>query len=136
MNLKKRIAIMVVLIGLMLMGSVAAIFVLKSNYGGANVVAYIYRDNELIKEIDLSDVKEEYDVRIDYEDGEYNILRVRQGSIGIVEASCPDQLCKNMGFISDSVMPVTCLPNHLVIQVKRKGDNTDIENDTLDGVAY
>lgn len=136
MNLKKRMAIMVLLIVLMLAGSITAIFVLKGNNGGSNVVAYIYRDNELIKEIDLSNVKEEYDVRIDYKDGEYNILRVRQGSIGIVEATCPDHLCMNMGFISDSVMPVTCLPNHLVIQVKSKGENKDNESETLDGVAY
>ena len=82
--------------------------------------------------IDLSDVDEPYQIKLEYGDNDYNIVEVRQGSIGIVEASCPDHLCQNMGFIDSSVMPITCLPNHLIIKVVT--GQSDTEN--IDSVAY
>lgn len=95
--------------------------------------AYIYQNDKLIKTVDLSDVSEPYRITIETEDGGSNVLEVRQGSIGVVEASCPDHLCKNMGFISNSLMPITCLPNHLVIKVT---DGACEDATELDGVAY
>lgn len=92
--------------------------------------AHIYQNNKLIKTVDLSAVNEPYTFTVYYDDNEYNVLEVKNGSIGIIEASCPDKLCQNMGFISDSSLPVTCLPNHLVIKL-----SDDNEGD-YDGIAY
>jgi len=136
MSLKRKIIVMLCVIAALLVGSVVAIILMKNAAKDGKVTAYLYRDNELIKEIDLSEVKEPYQIRIEYEQGEYNVLEVREGSIGIVEASCPDHLCKNMGFISDSVMPITCLPNHLVVKVVRKNASGEEESATLDGIVY
>ena len=47
-----------------------------------------------------------------------NEIEVRPGSIGIISADCPDKLCVGQGFISDTRLPVTCLPNRLVIQLR------------------
>ncbi len=51
-------------------------------------------------------------------DGEYNDILVENGKIRIADASCPDKLCVNMGYISEPLMPITCLPNHLVIRIE------------------
>ena len=95
--------------------------------------AYIYQNNELIKVVDLTNVKEDYEFRVEALDGGYNVVRVTtDGSIGIVEASCPDHVCMNTGFISNGLIPITCLPNELVIEVKNSNEDSNLE---YDGVA-
>lgn len=131
MNLKKKTMIMIAVIALLVVGSVSAIVYMKLQASDKGMIAYIYRDNEIIKTIDLSNVTEPYKLTIEYNENEFNVIEVRKNEIGIIEASCPDHLCVNMGFISDSLMPVTCLPNHLVIRVEVKGENSE-----LDGMAY
>ena len=80
-------------------------------------VARITQYGNLITEIDLASVTEPYTLRIDGINGAYNIIEVRPGSIGVIEASCPDHICIQMGFIQDPFLPVTCLPNEVVIQI-------------------
>ena len=80
-------------------------------------VARITQHGELISEIDLTSVVEPYTIRVDGDNGAYNIIEVRPGSIGVIEASCPDHICMQMGFIEDPFLPVTCLPNEVVIQI-------------------
>ena len=80
-------------------------------------VARITQHGEIISEIDLTSVTEPYTIRIDGENDAYNIIEVRPGSIGVIEASCPDHICIQMGFIEDPFLPVTCLPNEVVIQI-------------------
>ena len=80
-------------------------------------VARITQHGNLITEINLASVTEPYTLRIDGINGAYNIIEVRPGSIGVIEASCPDHICIQMGFIQDPFLPVTCLPNEVVIQI-------------------
>lgn len=138
MSVKKRAAVIAVVIAVILVASVAAIIYMKSDIymksenREGRAVAYIYRDNELLEKVNLSDVDSPYSFRIEYGDGDYNDIEVRKGSIGIVGASCPDKLCEHMGFISDALMPITCLPNHLVIRIVIEGE----EQPSLDSVVY
>lgn len=129
--MKKRAAILVTVILCILAVSVFTVIYMQ-NTAAEGMYAYIYQNDKLIKTIDLSAVKEPYTITITAENGGSNVLEVRQGSIGVVDASCPDHLCMNMGFISNSLMPVTCLPNHLVIRV---GGSTG-ETSGMDGVTY
>ncbi|MGN0318509.1 MAG: NusG domain II-containing protein [Lachnospira sp.] len=132
----QRAVILCAIIFLLVLGSIASIFLVKTRNDG-KLMAYIYRDNEIIYTVNLSEVKESYRVTFEYNDGDYNVVEIRPGSIGIVEATCPDHLCMNMGFISDELMPVTCLPNHLVIRVQYEGgDDNDNTGNGLDGIAY
>lgn len=129
MSVKVRAIIITAVIAIITLASAAVIiYMYKSADEGA--YACIYQDDEIIKTIDLSDVDEPYRITIENDDGGFNIIEVRQGSIGIVEASCPDGLCMNMGFIENSLMPITCLPNHLVIKI------IDEKPQEFDGVAY
>lgn len=129
MSVKARAIIISAVIAVITAVSVICIiYMYKTSENGA--YAYIYQNDSVIKTIDLSNVDEPYRITIDTGDGGYNVIEVRQGSIGVVEASCPDGLCMNMGFIENSIMPVTCLPNHLVIKVM------DEKPQELDGVVY
>ncbi len=83
-----------------------------------NKIAKIYQDGNLIYEINLDKVEEAYTIKIDGDKEHYNIVEVRKGEIGIIEASCPDKVCVNMGFVSDGLLPITCLPNKLIIEIE------------------
>lgn len=136
-NVKKRAAVLTVIVVILVAVCVGAIAHMKSSGRDGSLMAYVYRDNEIIDSINLSKVSEAYRITYEYNGGEKNVVEVRPGSIGIVEATCPDHLCMNMGFISDELMPVTCLPNHLVIRVVYEGSNSNAENNsTMDGLAY
>ena len=130
MKINKKLFLICVIIFLLFTGSVAAIFLMK-NTDMSYKYANIYIDDKLYRTINLDDVKEPYTIRVDCDDDNYNIIEVRHGSIGMIEATCPDGLCINMGFISNSVMPITCLPNHIVIQLTDDGSNSE-----ADVVAY
>ncbi len=90
-------------------------------------IAVVYQDGVIIKKIDLEKINDPYQIRVDGGDGCYNIIDVRPGKIGIIEASCPDKICINMGYISDGILPVTCLPNKLVIKIEdNRSNDTDV----------
>lgn len=81
-------------------------------------IADIYQNGTLLQSIALDSVKESYTFIVTGENGVTNEIKVRPGSIGIISASCPDKLCVHQGFISGSLLPITCLPNRLVIQIR------------------
>ena len=109
----------------LLIGCILAAFILISTFflwqqlslSEEGHVARITQHGEIISEIDLTSVTEPYTIRIDGENDAYNIIEVRPGSIGVIEASCPDHICIQMGFIEDPFLPVICLPNEVVIQI-------------------
>jgi hypothetical protein len=96
--------------------------------------AYIYQDGDLIETINLTQVSESYSFDVEGENDTYNTIEVRSGEIGIIASSCPDSLCRKMGFIHNNLIPVTCLPNKLVIKVV--SDESTGGSMEPDGVTY
>lgn len=94
--------------------------------------ARIYQNGKLLYTIDLSHVGDTYTLDIYGEENQQNVVEVRKGEAGMVSASCPDQLCVKMGFTHTEAMPVTCLPNQVVIEIS---DDAPKEGEP-DGVAY
>ncbi len=95
--------------------------------------AYIYHNGTLIQTIPLSKISDSQQVLIGDLTSDYNRIEVVPGSIRILEASCPDQICVNQGYISNSLIPITCLPNHLVIELKA---DTVVQNNSTDAVSH
>jgi hypothetical protein len=109
---KKTAAILSAFLVLVL--SVSLIAVLPSRRKAENYVAEIYQNGELIRTLDLEkDAPQIFTIEGDNHCE--NEIEVRQGSIAVISADCPDKLCVGQGFISDSRIPITCLPNRLVI---------------------
>lgn len=88
-----------------------------SDKGSIKITAEIYQNGELIQSISLDSVTEPYTFMLHGENGCENEIEVRPGSIGIISASCPDKVCVNQGFVDNSLLPIVCLPNNVVIQV-------------------
>lgn len=80
-------------------------------------IANIYQDGVCIYSIDLSAVTEGYEMTIEDENG-VNVIRVEPGRICVLEADCPDQVCVQAGWLSDSASPIVCLPHRLVIRLE------------------
>ena len=85
--------------------------------GGEGTTAAVYVDGELYERIDLSAVVIPYEVTVRTEYG-YNTLLVSHGEIRVAESDCSEQVCVNQGAIRESLLPIVCLPHHLVIEIE------------------
>lgn len=102
------------LIVLLLVASIAAIVVQFA--GRESGTAKIWLNGELVRTIDLTAVDEPYTFEV-AGDTITNMVEVEKGRIRVTQADCPDQVCVRQGWISDSSVPVVCLPNGLVIEI-------------------
>lgn len=139
-NLYRKRALMIgAAIGLVFVLCLIYILIFPSAQTTDGLTAHIYQDGTLIQSIDLGLVTETYEINISDEDGNYNIIEIRPGSVGITDASCPDLLCVHMGFQSSSLLPITCLPNKVIIRIERSLSPDAISGQTgdiLDGITY
>ena len=85
--------------------------------------AQIISDGKVMQVVDLHVDRTIY---ITTEDGGTNTVTVRDGRIGVTEASCPDHYCMDRGMCSGGVQ-IVCLPNRLVIRF--------LNTQTVDSVA-
>ena len=74
--------------------------------------AEILSGGELVQTVDLR-VDREILVRSD--NGGENLVAVKDGKIGVVDATCPDHYCMHRGFCNSGAQ-IVCLPNKLVIR--------------------
>lgn len=133
---KKTAVFLLLLIAVIVLSSAGALWYLylgpgASSAPGQAIIAEIYQNGKLIDTIDLNTVTESYTLRIDGDHGAYNIIEVHPGEIGMCEASCPDGLCVTMGLIHTEAVPITCLPNKVIIRII-KGENPD----HIDSMVY
>lgn len=127
-NYKVTAVFITVLLCLVLIIGLISIF--RPVTGNAKYIADIYQDGNLLTSITLDDVTAPYTFTVTGENGCVNEIEVRSGSIGIISADCPDKLCIHQGFACNGKLPIVCLPNRLVIQLR--------EDDFVpaDAVAY
>lgn len=85
--------------------------------GNIGQTAVIYVDGEIYDTVDLSAVAVPYEFTVKTEYG-YNTVRVSPGAIEVAEADCSEQVCVNQGTITDGLIPITCLPHHMVIRIE------------------
>lgn len=120
---QKKLAILFsILLVIMIIFSIISIIYFKKMQKDCNI-AYIYQNGNLIHTIPLDKNTAPYQIRIDGPKNTYNIIEINSGKIGIIDANCPDHVCIDMGFHSNSIFPITCLPNGIVISFSTKKDS-------------
>ncbi len=108
------------------------LFLLLPGTGRENYIADIYQNGELIHSIPLGEITEAYTFVVEGDGGCRNEIRVSKNGIAILSADCPDKLCVNQGMITNSKLPITCLPNRLVIQLRAVDtDGSDLITDDI-----
>ena len=80
--------------------------------GDASTSAEITRQGQIVRTVDL---RIDQSFTVESENGGYNVITVKDGKIGVTEASCPDHYCMMRGFC-DSGTEIVCLPNRLTIR--------------------
>ena len=103
----------------------ALVILLHNNSSKTATTAQIIQNGEVIRTVDLQNVPKPYEFEVISPDGGYNTVRVEYGKIGIIHASCPDQICVKQGFIADGVLPVVCLPNKLSVVITDESNELD-----------
>ncbi len=101
----------------LLLGVVALCCVLLLLPKEQGTVAVIKQDGAVLAEIDLTSLTQTYTLPVEGDNGLWNRVVAQQGRICVEEASCPDQVCVHQGWISDSSVPIVCLPNKLVVEI-------------------
>lgn len=44
-------------------------------------------------------------------------IQLQDGRVRAIESACPDKICVNTGWISNSSLPIACLPNRVIIKI-------------------
>ena len=107
MKSKKNILLSLFILLILFLCIGALFFLHTQNRSGET--ALIYQEGNLIRRLSLTDVKEPYQFQIDSKDGGYNLVRVENGAIGIIDADCPDKICEQRGMVSDTGYPILSL---------------------------
>ena len=105
----------IVLAAVVLLGCGFLVYTYFGADGGC--VAILTVDGEEIDRIDLSKVKDSYDIQIDTPWG-HNTVRVEPGRISVTDADCPDGICVQRGAISGAGIPIICMPHRLIIEIE------------------
>ena len=95
----------------LLLGIIGSVLVLTAQ--PKNTVRIISH-GEVLYTIDLSAAQDQT-ITIERE-GHENVVEIKDRMIRVKEADCPDKTCVKMGWLSNSSMPIVCLPHKLVIE--------------------
>lgn len=95
----------------------------------SNRIVIITQDGKELYRIAMDNIDEPYVIEIRGKNGELNNVFISKEKVQMEHANCPDELCVKQGAISDSVLPIVCLPNKVYIQIV---DGNDYETEDLD----
>lgn len=101
--------------------SIAVIFIICSNES-VGKTAKIFSDNKLVRTINL---EKDGELKVENSNG-YNIIRIKDGKISVIESDCKNQICVNYGEIDNNLFPIVCVPHGLVIRVEND-KNSDVD---------
>lgn len=107
-----------VVIGLVLLGSVAAMFIMSRTGGGSRKA--VIRCGEARHELSLD---REGVFRFEGIEAEFE---VKGGKIRLTNAVCPDKICEKTGYIGSSGQSIICVPNKITVAVAGSDEGVDV----------
>lgn len=116
--MKKGDKIIILIITIFILTSFFVSYIYKKQFKCKQSIAVIKQDDNVIKRINLKQVKKKEKFKVNYKDDYYNIIEVEPNRIRFVEANCPDKLCVKSDWISKPGQIVVCLPHRLVIEIE------------------
>ncbi len=105
----------------------AAVIAARARFVSGPKTAVIYKNGEIVREIDLTDMSEPIEFSVSGENGEENIVRAENGRIRIIGASCPDKLCVKRGWMKSAAAPIVCLPNRVTVEIRGGAKENEID---------
>lgn len=117
---KWDIVIIILLVVLSFIPAVIFGVVLNKDYNSK--YAQITVNGKVYKNIPLSAHKGKEIIEIKTESG-INVVSVKDDTIAIIEADCPDKVCVQPGYIDKVGDRLVCLPHRVMVEIK--GDTSD-----------
>jgi hypothetical protein len=108
----KSFTILDCIIILFCLGGAFLFFPLMESHAPACVA--IYCDNQRIARYPLSSPKE---ITVQGKEGKVTIS-IHDGTVAVVRADCPKQICVHAGAIRRSGQQIVCAPNHILIELE------------------
>jgi hypothetical protein len=93
-------------------------FRMNSPEGGSVVVRVGGEEKEVYS------LDKDQTVTIEGVNGGSNVLVIENGSAHFRDATCPDQLCVHQGEVSRQGESIICLPNQVIVEVKKGEEST------------
>lgn len=85
----------------------------------------IYQNGQLVETVNLTQSDQPRTIVLEGDNGVENTVLIQDGQVCMSHATCPDQVCVNQGWISDGAVPIVCLPNQVILQIKGGGGALD-----------
>lgn len=101
--------------------------VLYNIFGKEGEVVHIISDGY---ECGVLPLNENAVMRVPDSGRDYNIVVIKDGSVFVSEADCPDSLCVNQGKISRAGETIICLPHKLMVTISGSSLQEDIDGKT------
>lgn len=100
---------------------ICAAFLIPKYFGDkGTLTAVIYKDGEIIEQIDLSSVSTKYER--DLKCTPEAKITVEPGCIYYSYAECPDKLCVNTGKLSHAGDTAACIPSRTLVVIEGQKD--------------
>lgn len=119
MNRKRNTLIFMILLLLIIC---VGFLIQKIYFGKSGAVAVIEQDGETISELPLN---KDTELVLDDGDGGSNTITVKNGTVAVTDANCPDLVCVHTGSISHTGEVIACLPHKLIITIS--GDDNSLD---------
>lgn len=114
--MKKRIIILAAALGILFLAICMITVFTVFHHDERLHRAVITLGGNVIRTVDLDTAPDE-EFRVDGDNG-YNIVCIKNGEIYVSDASCPDKICVNHGSLRSEYLPIICMPNRLVIELR------------------
>ncbi|WP_152394989.1 NusG domain II-containing protein [Paenibacillus guangzhouensis] len=94
-------------------------------------IAKITVDGKIFRTVELT--AEPQEIKVETEDGHYNLLKVHDHGIEMIDADCPDKVCLTFGFITNPSQTIVCLPHRVLVEIEN--NNPMDQGDDIDAVV-
>lgn len=125
--MKKADKYILLVVIILLVTSIVGVYLFKTVLSTPGATAIITQNGSVIHSIDLNKVNEPYEITVKAENNGFNTIYVEKGKIKFSQASCPDQLCVQTGFLSNINDIAVCLPHGLFIEIEG-GTEGDVDS--------
>lgn len=96
------------------------------NHNGKSLIAKITVNGKLYQTVELTKGKQTIEIQTEFG---YNILKVHDYGIEMIDADCQDKVCLTFGFIERNGGTIICLPHRLMVEIEgdsTRGDDVDV----------
>ncbi|MBE6836091.1 MAG: NusG domain II-containing protein [Ruminococcaceae bacterium] len=119
--MKRKLFSKVDLIIISVLLAVSLAFLLPRFFKKENLKAEIFQKGEKLYTIELSQVTESYELKLDGA-----VILVEKNAVSFKKADCPDKLCVKCGVLSHSGDTAVCVPTATVITVSGGSNEIDV----------